>query len=447
MNKIKTVFSLKNILPQSLFGRSLLILIIPVLLIQIFTSYMFFERHWSKMTRHLAFGVAGEITHVVRMIENNQDPEFLNELKINAERDFNFEISFEPDALLGPEHSISSFFVWESIVAQTLTFELKHILRKPFVLDIDFEEKWVRVSIQTDKGVINILLPGRRLFSSSGYIFLLWVIGSSLLLLLIAILFMRNQIRPIRKLAVAAERLGKGRDVPAFRPSGAREIRQAAESFINMHKRIKRQVEQRTAMLAGVSHDLRTPLTRLKLQLEMMEDTEDTLEMKKDITEMQKMLDGYLEFVRGEGDEDIEYTDFNLLLEKVITAANRQGIEITKDTEDKLSISLRPSAFGRCLSNLITNAGKYADRVWVSAYIEDEKLFIHIEDNGPGIPKDQYEDVFKPFFRVDSSRNTETGGVGLGLPIAMDIVHAHGGKIWLDKSEKGGLKVSIRLPL
>ena len=437
---------IKKMLPQTLFGRSLLILAIPVLLIQIFTSYMFFERHWSRMTLRLAFGVAGEIKQITRAFEAPQNNDIESLIK-NAKQDFNFDITYQPDTLLGPEHSISSYLVWESIVAKTLTQELKVNLERPFVLDVDFEEKWVRVSIQMPKGVLNILLPSRRLFSSSGYIFLLWVIGSSLILLIIATLFMRNQIRPIRKLAVAAERFGKGRDVPTFKPTGAREIRQAAESFINMHRRIKRQVEQRTAMLAGVSHDLRTPITRLKLNLEMMKESEDIKDMKKDIAQMQKMLDGYLEFVRGEGDEQIERTDINLLIETVIANASRQKITVQYEPIKNLDAFVRPSAFERCLSNIITNAGKYADHVWLNTYIEDERLFIHIEDDGPGIPEDHYEDVFKPFFRVDSSRNSETGGTGLGLSIAMDIIYAHGGKIWLDQSKYGGLKVSLSIPL
>ncbi len=320
-------------------------------------------------------------------------------------------------------------------------------MKRPFTLDIDFQEKWVKVSVQINDGVLDITLPGRRLFSSSGYIFLLWVIGSSLLLLMIAVIFMRNQIRPIRKLAIAAERFGKGRDMLSFKPTGAREVRQAAEAFLDMHQRIRRQIEQRTAMLAGVSHDLRTPLTRLKLQLEMMESTPDIQAMKTDIQEMQTMLEGYLEFVRSESDEPVLYTNINLLLNKITDAAKRQNIAITKQSDEDINIMIRPMGFERCLNNLITNAGKYADHVWLFAAIEDKKLTIIVEDDGPGIPEDQYESVFKPFYRVDSSRNLKTGGVGLGLAISMDVVHAHGGKIWLDKSDKGGLKVCIKLPL
>lgn len=447
MLKIKNLLSIKSLVPNSLLGRSLLILIIPVLLIQIFTSFMFFDRHWSKMTSRLAYGIAAEIAQTVRKIEAAKSSKELEQIKKDVAQDFEFTLTYEENHILGPEHGISSMYIWNSMATQNLTEHLRDMLHKPFVLDIDFEDKKIRISIELEKGVANITLSGRRILSSTTYIFLLWMIGSSLLLLLIAVVFMRNQIRPIRKLAIAAERFGKGRDVPAFKPSGAREIRQAAESFMRMHKRIHRQIEQRTAMLAGVSHDLRTPLTRLKLQLEMMPETEDTKYMKEDVKTMQNMLDGYLDFVRGDGDEQPVYTNINNLIDRIISNADRQNIKIANESQPNLNITIRPNTFERCLTNLISNAGKYADHVWIEAFIEDETMRFIIEDNGPGIPEKEYEEVFKPFYRVDTSRNLDTGGIGLGLPIAMDIVHAHGGKIWLDRSQHGGLQVCINLPL
>lgn len=446
-DKSKKNFSIKTLLPRTLLGRSLMILITPVLLIQVVTSFVFFDRHWSKMTTRLAFAVAGEIAAVTEAIEAGAEPDKLENISGYVARHLDFRINFQEGEALGPEQKVGGADVWESLVAQTLLKELRVKLDRPFVLDIDFQEKWVHVAVQLTNGVLNVTLPGRRLFSSSGYIFLLWMLGISLLLLMIAILFMRNQIRPIRKLSIAAERFGKGRDVISFRPSGAREVRQASQAFLDMHTRIRRQIEQRTAMLAGVSHDLRTPLTRLKLQLEMLGDNPDADAMKGDIQAMERMIEGYLDFVRGEGDEAVSYTNVDHLLERIVTGARRQAIEIERKTPSGVSMMLRPMAMERCLMNLVSNAGKYADHVWLGARRADEALFITIDDDGPGIPEEQFDEVFRPFYRVDGSRNAETGGVGLGLPIAMDIVHSHGGKIWLEKSDKGGLRVNIALPI
>lgn len=279
--------------------------------------------------------------------------------------------------------------------------------------------------------------------------FLLWMILSSIILLGIAVLFMRNQIRPIRRLAIAAERIGKGRDLPAsFKPEGAREVRQASKAFIDMHDRIKRQIAQRTAMLAGVSHDLRTPLTRLKLQAAMMGNTPDTEAMRNDIGDMERMLNAYLDFVRGEGGEGSSRVDLKYMLDRIVQLTRRSGTVIEFEAEGDLSIPLRALAFERCLNNIIGNAKKYARSIWVRAErMNAETIVITVDDNGPGIPEDQMEDVFRPFVRVDKSRNAATGGIGLGLSIAQDIVHSHGGEISLAKSPHGGLRVVISLPV
>lgn len=274
------------------------------------------------------------------------------------------------------------------------------------------------------------------------------MIGASLILLAIAILFMRNQIRPIRRLAIAAERFGKGQGVPTgFKPEGAKEVRQAAQAFLDMHERIRRQMEQRTTMLAGISHDLRTPLTRMKLQTAMMGDSPDVDALKTDIQDMERMIAAYLDFVRGEGEEQNEYCDLHEILQRVVMNAKRQEIEIEFDVKGDLSLSVRPVAFERCLNNIISNAKKYANsRVWIAARRLHEIIEITVDDDGKGVPEEKMNDVFRPFYRVEASRNL-TGGVGLGLPIAQDIVHSHGGKIWLEKSNRGGLRVVIHLPV
>ena len=273
------------------------------------------------------------------------------------------------------------------------------------------------------------------------------MVGTSLILFVVAMLFMRNQVRPIRRLAAAAESLGKGRDVPDFRPSGATEVRQAAAAFLEMRDRIKRQITQRTDLLSGVSHDLRTPLTRMKLQLAMLEDSSETDELKSDISEMEKMIEGYLAFARGEGGEVPSSVNLAALLREVVEGARRNGAAIEFETKGELDVTVRPDAFKRCLMNLIANAALYGDRLEIQATRRRDAIEITIDDNGPGIPEDLRKEVFRPFFRIDSSRNPETGGVGLGLTIARDVMHGHGGDITLADSPTGGLRAALRLPV
>ncbi len=438
----------KTVLPKTLLGRSLLILILPVFLIQVVSTFVFFDRHWEKMTSRLANAIAGEVVLLAEFIENNPTPAERQKVIRLFEENLSMKAEFrENQKLEQKEEGVG--VGWAYLIGTKLNEELKLKTDRPFRLDVHFEEKQLDLIMQLDNGTLSFEMPQRRLFSSTTYIFLLWIYSVSILLLIIAVLFMRNQVRPIRRLAIAAERFGKGRDVENFKVEGAREVRQAGQAFIDMSTRIKRQVTQRTAMLAGVSHDLRTPLTRMKLQIELLGDSPDVEALKGDIEEMEKMIDGYLTFVRGEGNEVPTSTGIGQLIENVVTSAKREGNEITLKTEglENVFITLRPMALKRCLTNLIGNAAKYSSKVWVTAEKnEPKKLLITIEDNGPGIPEDHYDDVFKPFFRVDSSRNTDTGGVGLGLPIAMDIIHAHGGIIWLEQSQHGGLAVKIRLP-
>lgn len=438
----------KLFLPKTLFGRSLLILITPVFLIQIISTYVFFDRHWDKMAGRLSYAVAGEIAMIGEWIEAAQTQEMVQTATALAGNRLDLIVSYKQGERIeeqtGPQKDR-----WAGYIAQTFFQELALQTQKPFTVDVDFQEKWVEVRLQLEKGVLHVSLPQRRLFTSTTYIFLLWVYGSSALLLLISVLFMRNQIRPIRKLSIAAERFGKGRDVENFKIEGAREVRQAGQAFVDMRTRIQRQIQQRTTMLAGVSHDLRTPLTRMRLQLALMGDSPDIEALKSDILEMEKMIEGYLNFVRGDGNEQPSITDMIPLIEGVIESARRQGcdIRLEKGGLDNLAMTVRPLSLRRCLLNIIGNAAKYGKNVWVTLERPERKtLLITVEDNGPGIPENQYEDVFKPFYRVDASRNVDTGGVGLGLPIAMDIVHAHGGTIWLDKSPQGGLSVKILLP-
>ena len=438
-------FSIKKILPRTLMGRSLMILIVPVLLIQVITTYIFFDRHWGKMTGRLAYAVAGEISVIAEQIESGTGSESdIESIAGYAARGLDLLVSFEKGNTLDVSQTRTPD---RSILAARLADALSAQVRRPYLVDVDMHEKWINVSVQLKDGVLHVSLPQRRLFSSSGYIFLLWMISVSIVLLAVAILFMRNQIRPIRRLAVVAERFGRGQDVPvSFKPEGAYEVRQAAKAFLDMQERIKRQIQQRTAMLAGVSHDLRTPLTRMKLQVAMLEQGPDVDALKTDIVDMEKMIDAYLDFARGAGGEAVARTDLREMLERILAAVRRQGAKIELNTDGDMFVSLRPVAFERCLSNLIGNARKYAAHIWVAANNADGHITIVVEDDGPGIPENMLDEVFKPFVRGEPSRNPSTGGVGLGLPIAQDIIHGHGGRIWLEKSAYGGLRVVLEIP-
>ncbi len=439
--------TIKNFLPRTLFGRSLLIIMTPVLLVQVISTFIFFDRHWTAMSTRLAEALAGEIAMLVEEVETTPDGAALNKAIQKAARTIDLVVTLDRDsrALDAPLQNDAFFPSLPVILRNSLDNKLK----QPIAIDTTGKEKWIEIQVKTSKGILRIEAPARRIFSSTTYIFILWFFGSSFILFAIAILFMRNQIRPIRKLAVAAERFGKGIDIPAkFKPEGAAEIRQAGQAFLDMRDRIRRQIEQRTAMLAGVSHDLRTPITRMKLQLEMMKETPDTAALRGDISEMERMVEGYLSFVKGEGDETPGANDLTPILARIATNARRAGkAEVEENIARDLIVRIRPQAIERAVGNVVANACKYGKKVWINAYKAMESVEISIDDDGPGLPKESYEDVFKPFFRVEKSRNPKTGGVGLGLSIAQDIIHSHGGEIWLEPSNRSGLRVVIRLPV
>ena len=438
-------FSLKNILPHSLFGRSLLILVIPVLLIQIVTIYIFYERHWERMTKRLAESVAGEIILIADLVESSSGSDEVLRVRKGVHQNLDLYSRVLSDQSL-PQQKIK-YDVFESMVVENFAKELGRRTHHQFTIDINLEKKRVSVYLMIGPQILMVEIPKRRLFSSSSYIFLLWMIGVSTLLVIVAVIFMKNQIKPIRKLAIAADRFGKGKDSITLSPSGAKEVRMAAQAFLDMRERITRQIQQRTLMLAGVSHDLRTPLTRMRLQLALMQEGKEVDVLRSDLETMEKMIDGYLQFARGEQDEDIESnTDVNLLLSQSIEAVQDGNAKIFFDEENEIFSALKPIALKRCFTNVLNNAKKYADTIWVAASVEKETILITIEDNGPGIPEEEYKEVFRPFYRVDNSRNLKTGGVGLGLPVAADIIHAQGGDITLGKSSRGGLLVKIILP-
>ncbi len=434
---------IKPFVPRSLFGRSLIIIIAPVVLTQTIVTYIFFERHWDVVTRRLAKSTAGDVAMVVETFETLKTAEDIAALASRAERTTKLSITFWPDEAL-PDTRPSTFF---SVLDRTLRGELQRKLDYPFWFDATEYPNHVDIRVEVKDGVLRLLAQRNRVFATNGHIFVLWMVGSTVVLLAVAILFLRNQVRPISRLAKAADSFGKGRDVPEFKPAGAREVRQASVAFLDMKERIKRYITQRTDMLAGVSHDLRTPLTRLKLELAMFEDTPEITAMRADIEEMERMLEEYLAFARGQGGETAEETDLTALLNELAQNAQRQGHWISLKLKGDLTATVRRNALARAINNLVQNAARHGDHVEVRARRERTVIRILVDDDGPGIPERQWEEAFRPFHRLDEGRNLETGGVGLGLSVARDIARAHGGDLTLDHSPLGGLRAVIRIPI
>ncbi len=433
---------IKRFLPRSLFGRSLMIIVTPMILVQVISTYVFYDRHWDLITRRLSGAVAGELAFVVELLAEEASIEGDEPIFDMSRRHFWAELTYRPGDILPNETLVPS-----GLLEEKLTRELNQRLSFPHRLDARSIERHVKISVQLPNGVLDFVTTRDRLFSSTTYVFLMWMVGSSLILFAVAVVFMRNQIRPIRRLAAAADSVGKGSDAPGFKPEGAAEVRLAASAFIRMRDRIQRQISQRTEMLAGVSHDLRTPLTRMRLQLAMMAGGEDAEALRQDIAEMEQMLEGYLAFARGEGTEQAQPIDLARLLREVTNDARHSGRRIVLRAEEPLTVTLRPNAFKRALTNLVQNACRYGKSVEVAARLAHGQLEVTINDDGPGIPPEKRADVFKPFFRLEASRNPMTGGVGLGLTIARDIVLGHGGELVLGDAPQGGLRATVLIPV
>ena len=439
---------LKHLTPKRLFWRSLLILLIPMVLLQGVVAYIFFERHWDTVSRRLALGLTGDIIYVMRTMQKYPEDEFREWTLRAAHREMQINAVFEKGAQLPAEAPP----LGSSNMDRMLHHALSERLIIPFHIDTRRDDKNISVRIELKEGVLDILTPRKRMFSTTVYIFVLWMVGTALVVTAIAIFFLRNQIQPIRRLARAAEAFGKGREEVDFKPGGASEIRQAAAAFIDMRGRIARHIDQRTEMLAGVSHDLRTPLTRIKLQLTMLrESSPDTgaeiSDLESDIAEMEKMIDEYLAFARGQGGEAPVPADLSALLSDIVEGARRNDTVLELDAEAALNLPLQPNAIKRCLTNLIDNAVRYGEQVEIRARRVGESVEVLVEDDGPGIPPESIEDVFKPFYRLDNSRNPNYAGAGLGLAIARDVARSHGGDIMLQKSALGGLRAVLRLPV
>ena len=428
----------KKIIPSSLLGRSLIIVFAPILILVVLTTFIFYQTSWSIISKRLAQSVVADINVIVKLIDQNLKPEAIQ----IAKNDFKMDVIYKKDTDLNP----LSFRPQRGILPRRLQQSLEE-LERPFFYDLSNLEKGAAIAIQLNNDLLIISVHKDRLYNESAFVFLLWMFFASLILLLLSYLFMKGQIRPLKRLAIIAETLGRGLDAPELKVSGSLEIRQTTNAFNQMRTRIKRFIKQRTDMLAGVSHDLRTPLTRMKLQLSLMKDDDAKKELEYDIKEMTAMLNSYVSFVRGETPETIENIQLNNLIKNICQNLDREKYEITETYSRKIDTSGRPLQIKRAIQNILDNARRYASKIQIDVSANNDECFISISDNGPGIPEKNYEDVFKPFFTLDPSRNKMKGESGLGMTISRDIIRSHGGDIKLSPSSIGGLKTVINLPI
>jgi two-component system osmolarity sensor histidine kinase EnvZ len=430
------------IMPKGLYARSLLIVILPMIILQVVITYVFMERHWQLVTHQLSTALVQDIAAVIDI--HNSYPQDASDKTLTriAQERMNIDIEFMPKGPLPPPLP-KPFF---SIVDVALSNEIRRQIDRPFWLDTVGRSNLIEIRILLDNSILRVVAYRSAAYASNSYIFLLWMLGTSCVLIVVALAFLRNQIRPILRLVSAAEAFGMGRDAE-FKPRGAREVRRAGYAFIEMKRRIERAVEQRTAMLTGVSHDLRTILTRFKLSLALIGENPEAAEMQQDIEEMQRMLEAYLAFARGDSGEASARIDMRKFLDGLRSEAERHGAKVKVTYSGDPFVMVRPAAFKRCIFNLIGNALAHAENVQIEAQRDQRFLTIHVDDDGPGIPPDRREDVFRPFFRLDAARNQDAGGTGLGLAIALDIARSHGGDISLGDSPLGGLRATVRVPV
>lgn len=428
----------KKILPVSLLGRSIIIIFVPIFLLVIITSVIFYQTSWNIISKRLTESVVADINVIVKLIKRDLETEAIE----IAEKDFKMKINIQNNSSV--DNII--FIDQRGILSKRLNQALINI-NKPFTYDLSNIDKGVKIVIQLDKDLLLINVDKDRLYSETAFVFLLWMIFASIILLIVSYFLMSKQIRPLKRLSIIAETFGRGLDAPELQSAGASEIRQTANAFNQMRTRIKRFLKQRTDMLAGVSHDLRTPLTRMKLQLSLLKDEKAKKELELDINEMTAMLDSYVSFVRSEAPEPIESINLNKFLKEIINNIGKEKFKISMHEKNIVQTSGRPLQLKRAFQNIIDNSIRYSDKLEIEIFINNEGCNILFEDNGTGIPSKNYEDVFKPFFTLDPSRNKLKGESGLGLAITRDIIRSHGGEIKLGKSKFGGLKSILQLPI
>ncbi|BBL53087.1 two-component sensor histidine kinase [Bartonella quintana] len=431
-------------MPKRLYARSLIIIIAPMVLLQTVIAYVFMERHWQMVTERLSTAVVHDISAIIDIIETYPQQDNYEDIKRIAQQRMGLNISLLPPAPLPPPGPKPFFAILDYFLSEEITRQIN----RPFWIDTVGDSDLVEIRIHLGHNILRVFAPRSQAYASNTGIFLSWMVGTALVLLLIAIYFLRNQIKPIQQLAEAAESFGRGRPLPeGFQPQGADEVRRAGIAFLRMRERIERQIEQRTMMLSGVSHDLRTILTRFKLQLALANTDFDTNLLEQDVSDMQNMLEDYLAFARGEGSESVKTFDLKALMQKFSADAHLHKRQFSYIIEGPTEIQVRPHAFTRLVNNLVSNAFCYGNTVKLTATSQQESFILTIDDDGPGIHKTMRTEVFKPFFRLDKARNQDASGTGLGLSIAQDIARSHGGNIQLDKSPLGGLRAIIDIPL
>lgn len=434
---------MKLITPRSLFGRFMLIIILPVLILQLLTTVIFYKNHWASVSRNMISSLSGEVSLIINGIANVKPEERKYILK-TAKQYMHLKAEIAEDAEINPEKNIND--------------DYKKLI-KSLSRQVDFKlylfqqsDDQLRLEVDIGDDVLLIIFSEKRVANPSTYIFVMWVLGSAFLLLVVSIIFMRNQVKSITSLSRAAENFGKGLEITRFKPVGAQEIRQAGIAFIEMKERIKRLIETRTQMLAGVSHDLRTPLTRMKLITAMLENEEHKESLEQEVDEMKKMIEEYLNFTQLEVTQSFSEPISRINLRQFIETIgekyrNYNDVKLNINVLGDIDVNIRPEYFARAIQNLLDNNIRYSKYILIRAQKEEDKFtHIFIDDDGPGIPDDKLEEVFTPFYRLDESRNSETGGVGLGMTIARDIIHKTGGEIKLSRSHLGGLRITITIP-
>ncbi|WP_440913122.1 ATP-binding protein [Candidatus Pelagibacter sp.] len=431
---------LKKVLPKRLFYRALLIVAVPVITIQLIITIVFFDSLWIKTNKGMTRTLVNEISAFIEAYQNEEnDKQEVNNL-------FSLFLDLNIELVVNEKLSDKNKERWFSPIDRTLRRELKSKFSPEiFWFNTTNYKELVDLRIKYEDGYFKFLVPKDRVTSTSARIFALWITVPAIIMVIISLIFLKNQTRPITNLARAAERFGKGEDIEEFKPSGALEIRQAGHEFDKMRKRIERHLNQRTEMLSGISHDLRTPLTRMKLQLAFLKDKDAVDKLTDDINEMEKMLNEYLQFTSSSYVEKDEMFNLSEQIEEIIKKYNNKNI--SHNLVPRIYINGRKNLINRSLNNLIDNGLKYANKVEISLTKKNTNLFIIIDDDGPGIPKKEHENVFKPFYKMDKGRNDSKSSVGLGLSIASDIIKSHGGNIVLEKSKFNGLRVKIFLPV
>ncbi len=429
---------IRKIIPSTLIGRSIIIIFVPIIIIVLITSFVFYQTSWSIISKRLTESVAADINVLVKLIDSD-----LTDNAINiANQDFKMKINIINDKQL----LSSKFRLNSGILSNRLNQSLSN-LKKKFDYDLSNLEEGVLIYIQINDDILEINVDKDRLYSESAFVFLLWMIFASIILFFMSYFLMSRQLRPLKRLAIIAETFGRGLDAPDIKTAGAYEIRQTANAFNQMRTRIKRFLKQRTEMLAGVSHDLRTPLTRMKLQISLMKDEKAKSELEVDINEMTSMLDSYVSFVKTESPEPIETIIINELIGDIVKTVEKNGLELTIKDKNIIQTSGRQIQLKRAFNNIIDNSQRYAKKIEIILYTNEKDCVIEFNDDGDGIPTDKYEDVFKPFFTLDPSRNKLKGESGLGLTITRDIIRSHGGDVKLSDSNLGGLQLKVLLPL